>query len=130
MKKVYIQVSTHWDREWYNHFQAFRYDLIDTTEKIIDEVTSRETINNFVFDGQTIVLEDYLEIMPQNYAKLEEVIQSGALKIGPWYVMPDEWLVSGESLIRNFLQGKRICNHFGVEPFSYEGGNGFYFQLL
>ncbi len=119
MKKVYIQVSTHWDREWYNHFQAFRYDLIKTTDKIISEVTSKEHIDNFVFDGQTIVLEDYLEIMSQNYDKLASVIQDGGLKIGPWYVMPDEWLVSGESLIRNFEQGKKICGEFGVEPFQY-----------
>ena len=119
MKKVYIQVSTHWDREWYNHFQAFRYDLIKTTDKIISEVTSKEHIDNFVFDGQTIVLEDYLEIMSQNYDKLASVIQDGGLKIGPWYVMPDEWLVSGESLIRNFEQGKKSCEEFGAEPFQY-----------
>ncbi len=119
MKKVYLQVSTHWDREWYNPFQAFRYELINVTDKIISEVTSKESIDNFVFDGQTIVIEDYLEIMPQNYNKIADVIKNGSVKLGPWYVMPDEWLVSGESLIRNFLQGKRSCDDFGVKPFQY-----------
>lgn len=119
MKKVYIQVSTHWDREWYNPFQAFRYELIGATDKIISEVESKKNIQNFVFDGQTIVIEDYLDIMPENRCELAKQIENGSIKIGPWYVMPDEWLVSGESLIRNFQQGKRICNDFNTEPFCY-----------
>lgn len=119
MKKVYMQVSTHWDREWYNSFQAFRYDLIQTTDKVLEQVNSKEILDNFVFDGQTIVLEDYLEIMPQNYDKIEAAVKDGSIKIGPWYVMPDEFLVSGESLIQNFLVGKQICEKFGAKPFPY-----------
>ena len=119
MKKVYMQVSTHWDREWYNHFQAFRYDLVGTTEKILQELSSKDTIDNFVFDGQTIVIEDYLEIKPQEEARLKQAIQKGEIKIGPWYVMPDEFLVSGESLIRNFLTGKQVAKQFGTKPYAY-----------
>ena len=119
MKRVYLQVSTHWDREWYNSFQAFRYELINTTKKIISELALKKNINYFVFDGQTIVVEDYLEIMPRDYDNLADVVKDGSMKLGPWYVMPDEWLVSGESLIRNFLQGKQICDSFGVMPYSY-----------
>ena len=119
MKKVYIQLSTHWDREWYNPFQAFRYELIGVTDKIISEVRSKKNIESFVFDGQTIVTEDYLEIVPEKRCELAKQIENGSIKIGPWYVMPDEWLVSGESLIRNFQQGKRICNDFNTEPFRY-----------
>lgn len=119
MKKVYIQLSTHWDREWYNPFQAFRYELIGVTDKIISEVKSKQNIENFVFDGQTIVTEDYLDIVPENRCELATQIENGSIKIGPWYVMPDEWLVSGESLIRNFQQGKRICDDFNTEPFRY-----------
>ena len=55
VKKVYMQVSTHWDREWYNHFQAFRYDLVGTTDKILQELSSKDTIDQFMFAGQTIV---------------------------------------------------------------------------
>ena len=119
MKKVYIQVSTHWDREWYNPFQAFRYELVRTTDKILKEIESKETIDNFMFDGQTIVLEDYLEIMPQDEARVKDAISKGSLMVGPWYVMPDEWLVSGESLIHNFLQGKRVCEKFGGKPYLF-----------
>lgn len=119
MKRVYMQVSTHWDREWYNHFQAFRYELIGTTEKILEELSSKENIDHFVFDGQTVVLEDYLEIKPQKEKDIKESVKKGEMQIGPWYVMPDEFLVSGESLIRNFLTGKQVAEHFETEPYAY-----------
>jgi alpha-mannosidase len=35
------------------------------------------------------------------------------LGIGPWYVQPDEFLVSGEALIRNLLVGHRVANEYG-----------------
>ncbi len=116
--KVFYAVSTHWDREWYKTFQGFRYDLVKVTDNII-EALEKDKIDVFTFDGQTIVLEDYLDIKPQNKEVLISLIKSGKLKVGPWYVMPDELLVSGESLIRNFLTGKAIAENFGGKPWKY-----------
>ncbi|MHB1954733.1 MAG: alpha-mannosidase [Sulfobacillus sp.] len=70
----------------------------------------------FNMDGQTIVLGDYLEIRPENEGRLRTLVQAGRIRIGPWYVMPDEFLVSGESLIRNLAKGIRIARSWGVEP--------------
>lgn len=67
----------------------------------------------FTFDGQTIVLEDYLEIYPENEEKIRQYIKEGRISIGPWYVIPDEFLPSGEALIRNLLMGDEICRKFG-----------------
>ena len=36
--------------------------------------------------------------------------------VGPWYVLPDEFLVSGESLIRNLEMGRKLARGLGVEP--------------
>lgn len=116
--KIFYAVSTHWDREWYKPFQGFRYDLVKTTDKITDALESGK-LACFTFDGQTIVLEDYLEIKPQNRKRLESLIKSGKLKVGPWYIMPDELSVSGESIIRNFLTGKRIAESFGAKTWKY-----------
>ena len=33
--------------------------------------------------------------------------------MGPWYVLPDEFLASGESLIRNLIFGKAIAEELG-----------------
>ena len=75
-----------------------------------------DNYRRFTFDGQTIVLEDIVEVHPEWRKKLEVLISSGRLAVGPWYVMPDEFLVSGEALIRNLQTGTRVAREFGHEP--------------
>ena len=116
--KIFYAISTHWDREWYKPFQGFRYDLAKVTDRVIDALESGK-IKTFTFDGQTVVLEDYLEIRPQKREALKKLIKSGRLKVGPWYVMPDELLVSGESIIRNFLTGSRVAEQFDSKIWKY-----------
>ncbi|MBQ7714612.1 MAG: hypothetical protein IJT70_01950 [Clostridia bacterium] len=114
-RKIYVMNGTHWDREWYYPFQWFRFSLAATLDSVL-EIMRRDKDFRFVFDGQTIVLEDYYEIRPEKRAEVEERVKEGRLRIGPWYVMPDENLVSGESLVENLLRGRRICFDHGVEP--------------
>ena len=38
---------------------------------------------------------------------------NGNISLGPWYVQPDEFLVSGEALVRNLLLGMRVARYFG-----------------
>jgi len=116
--KIFYAISTHWDREWYKPFQEFRFDLVNMTDKLIDALEN-EKISVFTFDGQTIVLEDYLEIKPNNKERLKNLIKSGKIKIGPWYVMPDELLVSGESIIRNLLTGREIAKEYETDFWKY-----------
>ena len=40
-------------------------------------------------------------------------IAGARLLVGPWYVMPDMFLVSGEALVRNLALGLRIAEGFG-----------------
>lgn len=115
-KTIYYLSGTHWDREWYITFQEFRMKLVAVVDDLLDLLEQDPEFGVFHFDGQTIVLEDYLEIRPENRARLETQIQAKRILIGPWYCMPDEFLVSGESLIRNFILGRNICRQFGVEP--------------
>src|SRR5262249_6624365 len=70
----------------------------------------------FSLDGQAIVVEDYLDARPEEEGRLRRLLTDGRLEIGPWYVLPDELLVGGESLVRNLLFGRRVCRRFGVEP--------------
>lgn len=114
--KFYYFDSTHWDREWYKPFQYFRGILLENTERILATLENRPEYRRFFFDGQTIVLEDIEEVRPDLMPRLRSQIRQGRLRIGPWYVMPDELLVSGESLIRNLLRGRRIAEEYGVEP--------------
>lgn len=116
---IYILSGTHWDREWYQTFQGFRYRLVETLNQALDDLEAHPEFPVFTLDGQTIVLEDYLEIEPGREAELRRLIAEGRLLIGPWYVMPDEFLLSGESLIHNLLLGRRICKSYGVAPWNY-----------
>lgn len=116
---IYYYSSTHWDREWYESFQGFRYRLVSVMNEMIEELESRPEFATFHLDGQTIVLEDFLEIEPAKRERLARLIQAGRIVIGPWYVMPDEYLLSGESLIRNLLTGRRICREWGTDTWKY-----------
>lgn len=114
--KLHVISHTHWDREWYQTFQNYRYRLVRVMDNLLDNMEADEEYRVFHLDGQTIVLEDYLEIRPENADRLAKLIRDGRLRIGPWYVMPDEFLVSGESLVRNLRMGHRISRKYGVEP--------------
>lgn len=107
---------THWDREWYKPFQDFRIRLIDVMEKIITALEDNE-LEYFYLDGQTVVLEDYFEIYPEKEPIIKEFIKNKRLFIGPWYVLADEFLVSGESLVRNMLIGVNQAKKYGSEFF-------------
>ncbi len=114
--KIYVYSGTHWDREWYRSFQGFRSRLVQVTDHVIDQLEKRPDFGVFHLDGQTIVLEDYLQIRPENRDRLAALIRAGKIVIGPWYDMPDEFLISGESMIKNLQKGMAISRSWGVEP--------------
>lgn len=110
---VIVVPHTHWDRAWYLTFEQFRIRLVRLTDKLIDLLKSNERFKCFVFDGQTVVIEDYLEIRPERADEIKELVSSGRLLIGPWYVLPDEFLVSAEALVRNLMLGHKIAASMG-----------------
>lgn len=112
MDRLYFVVHTHWDREWYQPFQQMRARLVAMADAMLPEVESG-AIPHFHFDGQTIVLEDYLEMRPQNARRIAKLVRSGKIAVGPWYVLADSFLVSGESLIRNLEFGIEMARRFG-----------------
>ena len=116
LRRVHYVLSTHWDREWYQTFQDYRRRLVVLMDRVLDDEASGKLKGPFVTDGQSIVLEDYLEVRPERRRQVEKFVKSGKLKVGPWYVMPDEWLVSGESLVRNIRLGREVARSFGAEP--------------
>ncbi len=105
--------ETHWDREWYLPFQEFRIKLVRLTDKLLHILDTDPDYRSFTFDGQTIVLEDYLEIRPQEREHLKKYVEEGRLLVGPWYILPDEFLVSGEATVRNLMLGHKISEEFG-----------------
>lgn len=111
--KIHMVSHTHWDREWYLPYQVFRARLVRMIDTLLDILSSRKDFRYFTLDGQTIVLEDYLEIRLDKEEELRRYIREGRILIGPWYILPDEFLVSGESLIRNLMLGEKVAERFG-----------------
>lgn len=115
--RLHVISHTHWDREWYLSHENFRLLLVDLIDNLIGLLERQPEFRFFHLDGQTIVLEDYLEIRPWMRDRLAKLIRDGRILIGPWYLQNDEFLTDGESTIRNLLIGCRICREdYGVEP--------------
>jgi len=114
-RKWHVSVAshTHWDREWYQPFQQFRIRLVRLVDKLLDILENVPGYRCFNFDGQTVVLEDYLEVKPDQEERLGKCIAEGRLAVGPWYILPDEFLVSGEATIRNLIIGHKVARRFG-----------------
>lgn len=111
--KIHYVASTHWDREWYEPFQHYRFRLVDVIDAALDLLERDPRYAAYQLDGQTCVLDDYFEMRPENRARLNALAHAGRIEVGPWYVMPDEFLPSGESLVRNLLRGRRLAAEFG-----------------
>jgi mannosylglycerate hydrolase len=101
--KIHLITHTHWDREWYRTFQEFRIFLVRLLRDYLDYIEDHPDYHAFILDGQTVQLEDYLEIYPEDFTRIKEAIENERLLVGPMYIQPDEFLPSGEALIRNFL---------------------------
>ena len=104
---------THWDREWYLPYHRFRVMLVRVVDGVLDALENEEAFSHFVLDGQAVALEDYLEVRPENRERMAALVSDGALSVGPWYVLPDEFLVSGEATVRNLLLGHAVAGELG-----------------
>ena len=111
-----IMVSkTHWDREHSRPFEQFRWHLVyNVVDKLLDIFETVPEYKSFMFDGQSLGILDYLEIRPEREMDIRRYVQEGRLVIGPFFVGPDEFMPSGESLIRNLLEGHKIAAKFGA----------------
>jgi alpha-mannosidase len=104
---------THWDREWYLPQSVFLARLVPALDDLLIQLES-EAETTFLLDGQTVLLEDYLRVRPEQEFRVQELVRAGRLQIGPWYVLADELIPSGESLIRNLLLGQADADRFGA----------------
>ena len=119
-KPVYLFFTTHWDREWYLPFQDFRYQLVELIDRLLELFAQDPSLPPFMLDGQYVLVEDYLEMRPYNQDALKKLIGEGRIVVGPWYTLPDEIIVSGESLVRNLELGIRESRDLGsLNPCGY-----------
>lgn len=109
---VHVIPHSHWDREWYIPFEHHRARLVALLDSVL-ELLQTDEYASYHLDGQTIALEDYLEIRPQKREAMEKLVREGRLKVGPWYVLQDTYLTGSEANVRNMLWGTRMAERFG-----------------
>jgi mannosylglycerate hydrolase len=102
---VAVVPHTHWDREWYAPFQTFRLRLVHVVDAVLDLLEHDPSFSHFVLDGQTAMVDDYLDVRPEAEARIRALAGAGRLSLGPWHTQPDEFLVSGETLVRDLQAG-------------------------
>ena len=104
---------THWDREWYERFEGYRARLVPMVSRLLDLLEREGDFRSFTFDGQTIAIQDYLEKRPADVPRVQALVKADRLLIGPWHVLADLLLVSGESIVRNLQEGLRSAGELG-----------------
>jgi alpha-mannosidase len=124
-KTIHVVSNSHWDREWDYPFEKARLLLLDFMDQLLDLLDNDPDFHSFTMDSQTLCVEDYLELRPEERERIEKHVKSGRLIVGPWCSLPEEYIVNGESLVRNLVFGHRFArslgkvSKIGYTPFSY-----------
>ncbi|TMC42706.1 MAG: phosphatase PAP2 family protein, partial [Chloroflexi bacterium] len=111
--RAFVIPHTHWDREWYERFEGYRARLLPMVSRLLDILERDPDFRSFTFDGQTIAIQDYLEKRPADRGRVETLVRADRLLVGPWHVLADLLLVSGESIVRNLQEGLRSAGELG-----------------
>ncbi len=85
---------------------------MDVVDEVL-ELLEADPEYRFTLDGQLATVDDYLAIRPENDERIRELVRAGRLAIGPWQTLVDEFLVSGETIVRNLERGLARAAEFG-----------------
>lgn len=105
--------NTHWDREWRFSARRTQYMLGYMLDMLMDIIDKYPEFRHFHLDSQTMPIQDYLEAYPEKKELFKKYITEGKIGVGPWFCLPDEFSVGGESLVRNLLLGHKIGKEMG-----------------
>jgi alpha-mannosidase len=86
--------------------------LVEVVDDVLAQLEGDESLR-FTLDGQLATVDDYLEIRPEAEERIRALVREGRLAIGPWQTLMDEFLVSGETIIRNLEAGLARAEVFG-----------------
>jgi mannosylglycerate hydrolase len=112
IRQIKVVSNTHWDREFRLSFERTRRRLVsmfDTTLKVLSEDPDFHSVT---MDGHSVLLEDYLEIRPENREVVQQHIENGKLIFGPYYTLAEEFSITHEALVRNLMFGRKVVDKY------------------
>lgn len=112
-KTVHVFPHTHWDREWYFTTSRSKVYLLKDLHDVINNLESNTGYDRFILDGQASLVEDYLKWRPQDRPRIKQLVIDNKLIIGPWFTQTDQFVISGESIVRNLQCGMDVCKELG-----------------
>ncbi len=87
--------------------------LVELVDELLDSMEADPRLA-FTLDGQVATVDDYLEVRPAGRERIVRLIAEGRLAIGPWQILMDEFLVSGETIVRNLEIGWHAAEALGA----------------
>jgi mannosylglycerate hydrolase len=111
--KAYIISHAHWDREWRYPIWQTRKDLERMMSNLLNLLEKDSRYKCFVTDSQVVVIEDYLQVRPEEKDRITKLVKNKRMEIGPWYTLPEYYPIDGECIIRNLLKGDRVSKKYG-----------------
>ncbi len=112
-KTVNIVSHTHWDREWYFSLTDSILLSLYNFEQVIERLETDPEYKVFHLDGQTSIVENFLEYKPEYKDRIIKLVKDKRLYFGPWFAQTDSLHVEGESFIRNLYYGSKKANELG-----------------
>lgn len=111
-REIKVIQSTHWDYEWYftnNHSRV----LLNFHTKELLNAFEKNKIDYFIFDGQTSIVKEYIEDHPEDLSLIKKLNKEDKLEIGPWFSQTDQFIISGESIVKNLQTGINFSLEIG-----------------
>ena len=104
--RVAIVPHTHWDREWYSPFQTFRHAARQAARRAAADARVRPVV--LALPARRA--DRGARRLPRGAARgarprSRRLAAAGRLSIGPWMVLMDEFMVSGETMVRDLQFG-------------------------
>ena len=111
--RMHVISGTHWDREWRHTAEQSKPRLCELIDIILNTLEKKDSYETFCLDGGQVVLEDYLEIHPENRDRVKKLVQDGRITLVNWYTLPDTFTVAAEAMLRNLKLGQKMADEFG-----------------
>jgi alpha-mannosidase len=117
IKRIFAIPHFHFDLEWWKTEENYAEDTIEIISSAL-KILKKYPEFTFVID-QFLSLKPFLEKYPQRKEEIKKYIEEGKIElVGCTLSAPDENIPTGESLVRQYLYGKRaIYENFQIKPF-------------
>ncbi|OHB55407.1 MAG: alpha-mannosidase [Planctomycetes bacterium GWF2_50_10] len=115
-RQIHLICNAHLDPVWLWEWEEGAAEAISTFRIAAELCEQNDT---FIFNHNEVTLYKWvLEYEPALFKRIQALVKAGRWHImGGWYLQPDCNMPSGESFVRQILEGKAFFKqHFGVEP--------------